>query len=315
MKRVLTILIGVLASALAAWRYLRLRNEDCHEELAQAQRELASLRTRAMEAERQLARLSQQAAEPPSFGRGALAEGGGVSAAALAEDAAQTAAQLEAEADAQALDELTVETALPLAEVEVLQAGDEVAQAAEEPAEIDLTAPAGRSGTVELLVDAEEPAGDDLTRLEGIGPTYAARLSEHGIVSFAQLAGSGEDALAAIIQAPAWRQPNFADWIAQARLAAAGDEQGLAALQDELFSRRGDNLTLIEGLGAKYAAALQSGGIASFAALAASTPEEVAAIAGEAGLRNANFSAWIDEAAQRAAGKRVARRGGNPPTP
>jgi len=315
MKRVLTILIGVLASALAAWRHVRLRNEDCQDELAQARRELASLRARAMEAERQLALLSEQAAAPPTFGRGALAEGGVVSAAALVEDAAQAAAQLEAEADAQALDELTFETALPMAEVEVLQAGYEVAQAAEKPVEIDLAALAGRAGAVELLVDGEKPAEDDLTRLEGIGPTYVARLRQHGIVSFAQLAGSSEDALAAIIQAPAWRQPNFADWIAQARLAAAGDEAGLADLQAVLFSRRNDNLTLIDGLGQKYAAALQAGGVDSFAALAAATPEQIAALVSVAGLRSANFGAWIEEAARRAAGKRVSRRDRGAATP
>jgi predicted flap endonuclease-1-like 5' DNA nuclease len=219
----------------------------------------------------------------PSFGRGVIASDGFVSVADLAAEAAAAAVDLDAEADAQALGELLMETDLPLAEVEVLQAG----------------------------ADSTEPTEDDLTLIDGIGPVYAGRLREHGIVTFAHLAQTAEDELAAIIQAPAWRRPSFADWIAQAQLAAAGEEDGLAALQDELFSRRGENLTLIDGLGEKYAAALQNGGIADFAALAAATPEQVASIVGEAGLRSANFSAWISEAAQRAAGKRVARHNRN----
>lgn len=305
MKRLLALLIAV-ASTLALWRFMQ-RVQELQGELARSQRELASQRARAMEAERQLAMLPKTAASPPVFGRGVVADGGFVSVTALAAEAAAAAAQLDAAADAQALDELLIESDLPLAEVEVLQASYEASQPAEEPAEIDMAALASRSGAVELLVSDRPPAEDDLTRLEGIGPAYAARLREHGIASFARLAESREDALAAIIQVPAWRQPNFADWIAQARLAVAGDEDGLAALQAALFSRRRDNLTLIGGLGPKYAAALQAAGIDSFAALAAATPEEVAAIASQAGLRSGNFGAWIEEAAQRAAGKRVAR--------
>ena len=68
--------------------------------------------------------------------------------------------------------------------------------------------------------------GDDLTRLEGIGPTYAQKLRGAGITSFAQLAESDEDSLAAIINAPSWQQVNYGAWIAEANLAAAGDEAG-----------------------------------------------------------------------------------------
>ena len=43
--------------------------------------------------------------------------------------------------------------------------------------------------------------GDDLTELEGIGPVYAAKLREKGIVSFADLAAADEATLAGIIDA------------------------------------------------------------------------------------------------------------------
>ena len=68
--------------------------------------------------------------------------------------------------------------------------------------------------------------GDDLTRLEGIGPAYATRLRAAGITTYAQLAVTDEGTLAEIIGAPAWRRPNYDEWIAQARLAAASDETG-----------------------------------------------------------------------------------------
>jgi predicted flap endonuclease-1-like 5' DNA nuclease len=314
MKRLLALLIALIASAVALWRFMQ-RLQELQGELARSQRELASQRARAMDAERQLAQLTGQTAAPPAFGRGVIASDGFVSVDSLTAEAQAAAVALEAEAEAQALDELLIETELPLAEVEVLQASYEAGLPAEEPAEIDMAALASRSGAVELLVSDQEPAGDDLTRLEGIGPTYASRLREHGIVTFARLAETGEAALAEIIQAPAWRRPAFADWISQARLAAYGDEAGLAALQAELFSRRGDNLALIDGLGEKYAAALHTAGIASFAALAAATPEQIAAAVSAAGLRSADFGAWIDEAAQRAAGKRVARRAPTADTP
>jgi predicted flap endonuclease-1-like 5' DNA nuclease len=315
MKRLLTILIGFTAGALAVWRYLRHRDQNCQEELTNARRELAGLRTRAMETERQLTLLTEQATGSPAFARGAVTTGSLISAEALIAETEAATAQLDAVADAQALDELMVETALPLAEVEVLQASLEASKTGQEPAEIDLPALASRSGAVELLVSDQEPVEDDLTRLEGIGPTYAARLRQHGIVTFARLAETGEAELAEMVQTPAWRRPSYADWIAQARLAAVGDETGLQALQDVLFSRQGDKLTLIDGLGAKYAAALQAAGIDSFAALAAATPEQVATAISEAGLRSANFGDWINEAAQRAAGKRGARHNRNADTP
>jgi len=66
-------------------------------------------------------------------------------------------------------------------------------------------------------VEAAPPAGDDLTRLAGIGPAFAARLAAGGVTTFAALAASAPDDLAAIVQAPDWRRPDYASWIEQAR--------------------------------------------------------------------------------------------------
>ncbi len=184
MKRLLTMLIAVTASALVAWRLVR-RVQDLQAELARSQRDLASQRARSLEVERQLAMLTAQTAAP-AWSRGAVASNGFVSVDALMADAA-------AAADAQALDELLIENDLPLAEVEVLQAG----------------------------ADSVEPTEQDLTQIDGIGPVFAGRLREHGIVTFSRLAGTSSAALAEIIQAPAWRQPDFSAWINEAADRAA----------------------------------------------------------------------------------------------
>lgn len=149
-------------------------------------------------------------------------------------------------------------------------------------------------------------AGDDLTELEGIGPVYAAKLRDHGIVTFADLAAAEEATLGEIIAAPAWRKINYGEWIEQARLAASGDTIALQELKSRLFRRGGDNLGLIHGMGGRSATALQAAGITSFAALAQSTPQQLEEIIQDAGVRGGHdYEAWINEAGLRAAGKRI----------
>uniref|UniRef100_UPI0035B1C558 helix-hairpin-helix domain-containing protein n=1 Tax=Promineifilum sp. TaxID=2664178 RepID=UPI0035B1C558 len=130
-----------------------------------------------------------------------------------------------------------------------------------------------------------ERVGDNLTTIEGIGPVYATKLRERGISTFADLAATDEATLVGIINAPAWRRVNYADWITQAQLAATGNQTGLSELQGRLFQRSNDNLTLIHGLGPRSAAALQAAGILSFADLAAASPDQVERIVSEAGVR------------------------------
>jgi predicted flap endonuclease-1-like 5' DNA nuclease len=221
MKRLLMKLIAVIASALVAWRLVR-RVQELQAELARSQRELASQRARAMEAERQLATLTQQTAAPV-FGRGVIASNGFVSVDALTAEAQAASAALDAEAEAQALDGLLIENELPLAEVEVLQAGVEASRTDETPVEIDMAALASRSGAVEPLVGVQTSPSEDLTLIDGIGPVYAARLREHGIRTFERLAGADEATLTEIIQAPAWRRPDFAAWIHEATRRTAGE--------------------------------------------------------------------------------------------
>jgi len=99
-------------------------------------------------------------------------------------------------------------------------------QAAEWWSEGNLPAPASAAETTpDPAAPVEAPTAleqgeDDLTRLAGIGPTFAGRLSAAGVTTYTALAASTPDALAAIVQAPDWRRPDYASWIDQARALA-----------------------------------------------------------------------------------------------
>lgn len=75
---------------------------------------------------------------------------------------------------------------------------------------------------------AEATGGDDLTRIKGLGPKLATMLKEQGITSYAQIA-AWSDADVERVDASLGR---FAgrimrdQWVAQAKLLAAGDEGG-----------------------------------------------------------------------------------------
>lgn len=79
-------------------------------------------------------------------------------------------------------------------------------------------------------------AGDDLTRLKGVGPKLATRLGELGITSFAALAALDEDQARALDgQLGSFQGRMFRDrWIEQARFLAAGDTAGYEAVFGKL---------------------------------------------------------------------------------
>ena len=77
------------------------------------------------------------------------------------------------------------------------------------------TAPAKKSAPkAEAKADA---SGDDLTKINGIGPAAAGKLNEAGITSFAQLAALSEDDIAAMDAVKV--KP---DWVEQAKELAKG---------------------------------------------------------------------------------------------
>ncbi len=83
---------------------------------------------------------------------------------------------------------------------------------------------------------------DDLKIIEGIGPKIASLLNEAGISTFAQLAAANVADLRLLLEKAGLQ--HIADpgtWPEQAALAARGDVQGLAALQDSLKGGRKAN--------------------------------------------------------------------------
>jgi len=87
-------------------------------------------------------------------------------------------------------------------------------------------------------VHAEQKPADDLTKLEGIGPKVSKILNEAGITTFADLAAADDAEVDKILDAAGLQMMDSAGWIEQAKLAAKGDMESLAKLQDELKGGR-----------------------------------------------------------------------------
>lgn len=85
--------------------------------------------------------------------------------------------------------------------------------------------------TQPVVAEAVAAAGDDLTRLKGVGPKLSARLKELGVVSFAQIAAWSDADLAGIdAQLGTFAgRPVRDNWIEQAGFLATGDVAGYEA--------------------------------------------------------------------------------------
>ena len=114
----------------------------------------------------------------------------------------------------------------------------------EGPAAIEeppLSEPEGKEVAADEGPAEGSPAGDDLQRIEGIGPKLASVLEEAGILTFDALADTEVGRLEQILREADPRllrlaRPNT--WPEQAALAAAGDWEALEALQKELKAGR-----------------------------------------------------------------------------
>ncbi|XLS28844.1 50S ribosomal protein L21 [Flavobacteriaceae bacterium M23B6Z8] len=82
----------------------------------------------------------------------------------------------------------------------------------------------------------KKAAGDDLKKIEGIGPKIAEIFNNAGIVSFADLAGASIEKLKSILEeaGPRYASKVPDTWPQQAQLAADGKWDELAKLQDDL---------------------------------------------------------------------------------
>jgi len=131
---------------------------------------------------------------------------------------------------------------------------------------------------------------DDLTRIRGIGPKYAALLNDNGIHDFAGLAAADAARLREIVNPGPMQQINFESWKAQA--VALSGAPGV----------NGDDLTTLEGIGPVYAARLRERGIATFGDLAATDEATLADIISAPAWRRINFGEWTSQARLAASG-------------
>jgi predicted flap endonuclease-1-like 5' DNA nuclease len=89
---------------------------------------------------------------------------------------------------------------------------------------VEIPEPQGPVPTAEVAPVRETPeeasegaVRDDLTKIKGIGPTYAKKLHAAGIYNFKGLAALSVDELSNIIQPQSWQKVNLNNWIEQAR--------------------------------------------------------------------------------------------------
>lgn len=85
---------------------------------------------------------------------------------------------------------------------------------------------------------AQAKTPDDLTVIEGIGSKVASVLNDSGIMSFADLAAADAARVQQALDAAGLQMMEPEGWIEQAKLAARGDMEALAKLQDELKGGR-----------------------------------------------------------------------------
>jgi DNA-directed RNA polymerase subunit beta' len=150
--------------------------------------------------------------------------------------------------------------------------------------------------------------GDDLTRIEGIGPKIAQLLNTAGICTFAELSAISPDQLRQLLEENNLGLHDPRTWPDQALLAANGEWEKLAEWQYELdggVAIESDDLTKIEGIGPKIAELLQQAGITNYHQLSQTAPEKIEEILQSAGgiYATRNPATWPDQALLAAAGE------------
>ncbi len=130
---------------------------------------------------------------------------------------------------------------------------------------------------------------DDLTNIKGVGRVYENRLYQGGIFTWDQVANTTVQQLEEMTESI--DAANVEDWPVQARaLAAANDRVGArynGPVPDK-FSR-------LKGVGEGAEQSLYLAGIFTYAQLAATSPEDLAAAMPKS---RGNFADWVDQAAK-----------------
>jgi large subunit ribosomal protein L21 len=104
---------------------------------------------------------------------------------------------------------------------------------------VDFIGKPGEERKVETAqqVEAKKEA-DDLVKIEGIGPKVAKALNAAGISTFEALANTSVEDIQKILSDAGLKMMDATSWPAQAKLAAAGDWDGLQQMQAELSGGR-----------------------------------------------------------------------------
>ena len=70
----------------------------------------------------------------------------------------------------------------------------------------------------EVKVEAPAATGDDLTKINGVGPAFAQRLNDLGIFTFADLAALTEEKIAELEEKDSMTSPEeWNNWIEEAK--------------------------------------------------------------------------------------------------
>jgi hypothetical protein len=86
----------------------------------------------------------------------------------------------------------------------------------------------------EQINEAERAVADDLLKIKGVDSKNRSILMDVGITTFSQLAEADEDEIQGYLEVAHVEGTDPRSWIDQAKLAAKGEWDGLAKLQEKL---------------------------------------------------------------------------------
>ena len=129
----------------------------------------------------------------------------------------------------------TNKTSIPVEKVKKKKAAKKAAPKKEEVV-MEAKAPAKKTAAKKATAKKTTTKGDDLTKIEGIGPKVKEVLGEAGISTFSDLAKTDADKVAEILISANSRYKMFnpTTWPKQAGMAAEGKWDELKKWQDEL---------------------------------------------------------------------------------
>ncbi|MEM6297336.1 MAG: helix-hairpin-helix domain-containing protein [Bacteroidota bacterium] len=155
----------------------------------------------------------------------------------------------------------------------------QIAACEAEKAKLEIMPPAAPTLVAPIVT---EPEGSDLLTLTGVTEGDLGNYAKADVASITDLAEAKDEKL---VSAFADSKHNFFFARQQAILAKAGNTEKLNALKTDNFALalRQDNLQIIEGIGPKIEGLLKDAGIGTWAALAASSKEELKKILDEKG--------------------------------